>query len=96
MAYWLVFSYGMPTLKPVIGEVLPDTIAAQAKLPTEFELKRVAEQNVQDWEEVTLALIGSVGKKSVELEGSLIDEDRLQRFQLDLSNWHVDGTKEIR
>ncbi|WP_018651700.1 RIP metalloprotease RseP [Actinobacillus capsulatus] len=94
MAYWLVFSYGIPTLKPVIGQVLPDTIAAQAKLPTEFELKRVAEQNVQDWEEATLALIGSVGKKSVEIEGSLIDEDRLQRFQLDLSNWHVDGTKE--
>ncbi|EFX91889.1 RIP metalloprotease RseP [Actinobacillus ureae ATCC 25976] len=94
MAYWLVFSYGMPTLKPVIGQVLPDTIAAQAKLPTEFELKRVAGQNVQDWEEATLALIGSVGKESVEIEGSLIDEDRLQRFQLDLSNWDVDGTKE--
>lgn len=94
MAYWLVFSYGMPTLKPVIGEVLPNTIAAQAKLPKEFELKRIAGQNVQDWEEATLALIGSVGKDAVEIEGSLIDEDRLQRYQLDLSNWNVDGTKQ--
>ncbi|WP_150538491.1 RIP metalloprotease RseP [Actinobacillus vicugnae] len=94
LAYWLVFSYGVPTLKPVIGEVLPNTIAAQAKLPEEFEFKRVAGQNVQDWEETTLALIGSVGKQAVEIEGSFIDEDRLQRYQLDLSNWNVDGTKE--
>lgn len=94
MAYWLVFSYGMPTLKPVIGEVLPNTIAAQAKLPAEFQFKQVAGQPVQDWEETTLALIGSVGKKAVDVEGSFVDENRIQRYQLDLSRWNVDGTKE--
>ncbi|WGE32629.1 RIP metalloprotease RseP [Actinobacillus genomosp. 2] len=93
-AYWIVFANGIPTLKPVIGQVLPNTIAAQAKLPTDFEIKRVDSSNVQDWEETTLALIGSVGKNQVEIEGSLMGEDRLQRFSLDLSNWNVDGNKE--
>ncbi|ABY69021.1 RIP metalloprotease RseP [Actinobacillus pleuropneumoniae] len=94
LAYWLVFANGIPTLKPVTGQILPDTIAAQAKLPTEFEIKRVASHNVQDWEETTLALIGYVGSDRVEVEGSLVGEDRLQRFYLDLSNWNVDGNKE--
>ncbi|WGE90138.1 RIP metalloprotease RseP [Actinobacillus arthritidis] len=93
-AYWIVFANGIPTLKPVIGQVLPNTIAAQAKLPTDFEIKRVDSSNVQDWEETTLALIGSVGKNQVEIEGNLMGEDRLQRFSLDLSNWNVDGNKE--
>ncbi len=66
----------------------------KAKLPTEFEIKRVASHNVQDWEETTLALIGYVGSDRVEVEGSLVGEDRLQRFYLDLSNWNVDGNKE--
>ena len=94
LAYWLIFSVGLPTLKPVIGEVSPDSIAASAQLPQEFEIKRVAGQNVQDWEETTLALIGAVGSKRVEVEGSLIDEERMQRLYLNLSDWVVDGTKE--
>lgn len=94
IAYWVVFSVGVPTLKPIIGEVIPDTIAASAKLPAELEIKRIAGQSVQDWEEATLTLIGSVGSKDVVLEGSLIDEQSPQTFHLDLSNWVVDGNKE--
>lgn len=94
LAYWLVFTNGIPTVKPVVGEVMPNTIAAQAKLYPELEIKSVAGQPVQDWEDVSLALIGKIGAKSVEIEANLIDETRLQRFQLDLSNWNVDSTKE--
>lgn len=94
LAYWLVFMVGMPTVKPVVGEVQPQTIAAQAGLSPELEIKTVAGQAVQDWEEVTLALIGKVGNRNVQVEANHIDENIAQTFQLDLSAWSVDSTKE--
>lgn len=94
VAYWVVFVSGIPTLKPVVGQVLPDSIAAKASLPSDFEIKSIAGKNVLDWEEVTLALIGHLGSEKVEISGSNIDEDHPQHFYLDLTNWSVDGTKE--
>ncbi|MDD0823709.1 RIP metalloprotease RseP [Mannheimia sp. AT1] len=94
IAYWAVFISGIPTLKPVIGEVLPNTIAANAELPSELEITRIGNQNVQDWETASLALVGSVGNRNVRLEGRLIDDSQIQQYHLDLSNWHIEGAKE--
>lgn len=94
LAYWVVFIAGVPTVKPVIGEVLPSTIAAAAKLPAEFEIKQVDGRQVVSWEETTLALIGKVGSSQVVVQGNLIDETVLRDFELDLSDWNVDGAKE--
>lgn len=94
IAYWVVFITGIPTLKPVVGQVIPNSIAAQANLPVEFEIKQVAGKTVLDWEEVTLALIGNLGAERVEVSGSNIDGDYPQRFYLNLTDWKVDGTKE--
>ncbi|MDQ6568639.1 MAG: RIP metalloprotease RseP [Haemophilus parahaemolyticus] len=94
IAYWVVFISGIPTLKPVVGQVIPNSIAAQANLPVEFEIKQVAGKTVLDWEEVSLALIDNLGAERVEVLGSNIDEDHPQRFYLNLTDWKVDGTKE--
>lgn len=94
LAYWVVFLVGIPTVKPVVGDILPETIAAQARLNPELEIKKVAGQTVQDWEDVTLALIGKVGSRDVLVEGNHIDENITQQFSLDLTTWNVDGSKE--
>lgn len=93
-AYWVVFVSGIPTIKPVIGEVLPNTIAAQAQLPAELEITKIGSQNIHDWESASLALVGSVGNKNVQLEGRLIDTQATQRYELDLSGWNIDSAKE--
>lgn len=93
-AYWVVFATGVPTLKPVVGAVIPETIAADAGIVPEFQFKQVDGKVVQDWEEVTLALIGKVGVKHVEVSGSLIDEDSPRTYTLDLSNWDIQGRRE--
>lgn len=94
VAYWAVFVSGIPTLKPVVGQVLPDSIAAKANVPAEFEIKSIDSKAVLDWEEVTLALIGHIGSDKVEISGSNIDEDHPQQFYLNLTGWNVDGAKE--
>ncbi|MDO9939373.1 RIP metalloprotease RseP [Glaesserella parasuis] len=94
LAYWAVFVIGIPMVKPVIGSVIPNSIAQQAHLVSEFEIKRVDGRDVQDWEDVTLALLGKIGTKEISVEGSLVNEDFPRQFSLDLSLWNVDGNKE--
>lgn len=93
IAYWAVFIAGVPTVKPVIGEVLPNTISAKAELLPELELKQIAQTPVRDWEEAMLELVANVGSPKVEVKGSRIGEDYLQTFYLDLSHWQIDATK---
>ncbi|MDG6882195.1 Regulator of sigma E protease [Phocoenobacter uteri] len=93
-AYWVVFVSGVPTVKPVVGEVVPNSIVATANVPTEFEFTQIDGKNVQDWEEVALAFIGNVGSSNVEVSGHLIDSQYPQRFQLDLSQWQFDGNED--
>lgn len=89
-AYWLVFSLGVPTVKPIVDSVEPNTIAATAKLPAEFEFKKVDDRTVHDWEEVILALVGKIGSQAVEIEGISAKSNVPQRFILDLSEWQLE------
>lgn len=94
VAYWAVFGVGIPTIKPVVGEVMPNTIAAQAGLQPEFEFKQVDGRAVQDWEEATLALVGQVGNPQVEVSGNIMGDDVSRTYLLDLSHWQIDGNRE--
>lgn len=40
-AYWLVFIIGVPGVRPVVGEITPNSIAAQAQIIPGTELKAV-------------------------------------------------------
>lgn len=94
LAYWVVFMAGVSTVKPVVGTVIPQTIAARAELSGEFEIKSVAGRPVRDWEETLMALIGQIGTAHVEIEGSFIGEDYRQTKVLDLSQWQVEAASE--
>ena len=94
MAYWLIFVNGLPTVKPVIAEVSANSIAAAAQLPADLEITEIAGSPVRDWNDATLALLSEVGHKKVLLVGHLIDDANLQHFELDLSHWQIDNTKE--
>lgn len=41
VAYWLVFIIGVPGVRPVIGEIAPNSIAANAQITRERNLKRL-------------------------------------------------------
>ena len=45
-AFYLMFLIGVPSIKPVIGNVEPDSIAMQARLPEGGEIVEVARTRV--------------------------------------------------
>ncbi len=56
-AYWVLFVAGVPALKPVIGEVAPDSIAARAGLEAGDQLLQVDGREVATREAAVLAIL---------------------------------------
>ena len=57
VAYWVLSMQGLPTLRPVIGVVEPDSFAAEAGLLPEELLVAVGDQAVDDWGTALLSIL---------------------------------------
>jgi regulator of sigma E protease len=56
-AYWLMFSIGVPGLQPVIGEIQPYSVAAEAGLRPEDRITAIGSEPIATWEGAVLALL---------------------------------------
>lgn len=57
IAYWVLSMQGLPTLRPVIGPVEPDSYAAEAGLLPEELLVAVGDQAVNNWGTALLSIL---------------------------------------
>ncbi len=57
LMYWVLFVAGVPALKPFIGEVTPDSIAAEAGLQKGDQIVAVGGANVETLEAATLGIL---------------------------------------
>lgn len=90
-AYWLVFMIGVPAVKPVIGDVTPSSIAANAGMTSGMELKSVSDIQTSDWESAHMALISHIGDKQITLTVSSPEDVGLERkITLDTQDWSFD------
>lgn len=92
-AFWLMFMVGVPTVKPVIGEVTAHSAAAEAGLLPGMEILQVGDEVTADWEGVAYGLVSHLGDETVQL--TLLDDRgfRLEK-QLSLRGWVLDGKEE--
>ncbi|HXF15405.1 MAG TPA: RIP metalloprotease RseP [Burkholderiales bacterium] len=86
LLYWILFLHGVPGVRPVVGEPLPGTPAAQAQIAPGELIARVDEVPVPTWQELRWVLLDrALRKATVQLE--LHSERGDIRFQrLDLSS----------
>ena len=82
---------GVPALKPVIGEVAPNSIASEAGLTPQMELTAVSGVQTSTWESVNLQFIAHIGDPQMEITAKPDPLSSYTRdFQLDLSTWSFD------
>ncbi len=95
-AYWLVFIIGVPSVRPVVGEITPQSVAAQSNILPGMELKSVAGIETPDWESVRMALIGEIGdaKTTIGVAPFGSSQSQVVEKQLDLDAWHFDPEKQ--
>jgi regulator of sigma E protease len=93
-AYWVVFIHGVPGVRPVVGEILNGSVAAEAQITSGMELKAVDGIETPDWDAVRMALIGKIGDSKATLTVSQFGEDATQLKQLDLRDWQFEPDKQ--
>jgi regulator of sigma E protease len=57
LLFWALFIYGVPSLKPVLGKILPNTPAATASLQAQETIVSINEQAIPSWEQVSWVLL---------------------------------------
>ncbi|WP_118987387.1 sigma E protease regulator RseP [Photorhabdus sp. CRCIA-P01] len=94
VVYWLVFIIGVPAIRPVVADIKPDSIAAQANISSGMELKSVDGIETPDWNSVRFALVGKIGDDNMTVQvispGSSYPVEKI----LDLQQWNFDPDKQ--
>ncbi|EGT5656921.1 MULTISPECIES: sigma E protease regulator RseP [Citrobacter] len=93
-AYWLVFIIGVPGVRPVVGEITPNSIAAQAQIQPGTELKAVDGIETPDWDAVRLQLVSKIGDEHTTLSVAQFGGNQRQDKTLDLRHWAFEPDKE--
>jgi regulator of sigma E protease len=94
-AYWAVFLIGIPAVKPVVGEVAPHSIVAEAGLQPEMQIQAVSGTKTVDWEAVNMALVSHIGDQKMTL--TVTSPDMIgsrEILHLDISKWNFNPEKE--
>ena len=94
LAYWLVFIIGVPSFRPVIGEIAPQSIAARAEISSGMELKSVDGIETPDWESVRLALVAKIGDAQTEVGVAPFGSSQVVTKTLDLRQWNFEPDKQ--
>lgn len=94
LAYWLVFIHGVPGVRPVTGEIVSGSVAAQAQISPGMELKAVDGIETPDWDAVRMALVGKIGDADVVLTLAPFGSSQQVEKRVDLRNWHFEPDKQ--
>lgn len=93
-AYWLVFIIGVPGVRPVVGEITPNSIAAQAQIAPGTELKAVDGIETPDWDAVRLQLVSKIGDQQTTVSVAPFGSEQRQDKTLDLRHWAFEPDKQ--
>lgn len=92
-ALMLMYLIGVPSLRPVVAQVTPDSIAAKAYLPNQ-QIIAVNGETVQDWQGVQLLLLEQIGRDSVTLTMADDSNSPGADVKLDLTSWQFDPERD--
>lgn len=92
-ALTLMFLIGQSTVKPVIGNILPDSFAEQAQLQKGDEIVVVDGHDTPDWESVNLELVSAIGNESIPLTVKNA-QGLTSQTQLNITGWNFDPEKQ--
>ncbi|ABR75312.1 zinc metalloprotease [Actinobacillus succinogenes] len=94
LAYWVIYAVGIPSVKPVIAEIKPNSVAAAAQLRPDSQILAVDGEDAPDWETINMLLASKLGNDSVTLTVTPFGENQPRDSVLNLRNWSFNPEKE--
>lgn len=94
LAYWVIYSVGIPSVKPVIENVTANSIAAQAHIEPNSQIIAIDGESAPDWETINMLLAAKLGEPQVDITISPFGSNVNYEKQLNLAGWKFDPEKE--
>ncbi len=89
--YWWMFVLGVPALKPYLGDIAVQSIAADTGLEKGDKIISVDGVNVGNWQEVNHAIIRRMGEKGeIAIAVRRQQESIIRDYSLQIDNWQID------
>jgi regulator of sigma E protease len=88
LAFYFMFLLGVPSVKPIIGDIRADSIVSIAGIEKGSQITEVAGQKTLDWQDVNLALVSQMGEQSITINTKSAESVRIKSYLLDTSQWH--------
>jgi regulator of sigma E protease len=92
-AFYLMFLIGVPSIKPIIGDIRVGSIAAQAQLPKNVEIVEIEGNKTQSWQDVNLAFIAEIGSDRIKVKAKSSDSQYVESYVLNTENWNFSPEK---
>ncbi|WP_019934216.1 sigma E protease regulator RseP [Oceanimonas smirnovii] len=92
-AFWLMFLIGVPSVKPVVRDVVPESPAAVAGVQPGMQITAINGNDILTWEDVNFSLIGSIGAEQTVITVQN-DSGRQQQLAVPLTRWQFDPDSE--
>lgn len=90
--YWLIFTLGIVTIKPVIGTVTPNSIAADAGLKPMQEITSIDQQQVKTWTNVLFKILAHTGSQDqMSIDVKDFKNGNASTHSLNLAAWKMDN-----
>lgn len=80
---------GTQSVKPIVGEVIPNSYAQQAQIQNYEEIIAVGERKVENWQDVSLELVRYSGENSIPLQVKT-PNGSLEMRDLPINGWTLD------
>ena len=93
-ALWLMYLLGVQTMRPVVADVAPQSIAERAGFSVNQQIISVNGHSATDISSVNLLLVEQIGRDSIELQLQDMQSSRRSTVLLDTRDWQFDPQKQ--
>ncbi len=93
-ALWLMYVLGVQTMRPVVADVAPQSIAAQAGFAPNQQIIAVNQHTATDISSVNLLLVEQIGRSSITLQLRDMQSSALKTVVLNTTDWQFDPEKQ--
>lgn len=90
--FWIIFLIGVEPLKSVVGNVTPNSIAAQAGLKPDDQLLQIDNHATPTWQKALIAVVYRMGETGqMQIIAQPAKKSAPETHTLNLSTWKVDS-----
>src|SRR6185312_2678540 len=96
LAFWLVLSIGITYVKPIVGAVVPGSLAQQAGLKKGEEIIAIDNRPTAHWAAIAMALIshyGEAGTRTVSTRLVKENQPQIHQVNIDLRQWKLNALR---